>query len=298
MNPLQALLDEHPYVLADGAMGTMLMNAGLEHGESPERWNVEHPERIRAVHEAYIGAGSQIILTNTFGGSAFRLKLHNLDDRVAELNRAGAEIARSAADAAGRRVVVAGSMGPSGELIQPLGTLTIEEARDGFAEQAAALEAGGVDVLWIETMSDLQEVRAAVEGARQASSLPIVATMTFDTHGFTMMGVSPTAALDALQEMGLAAFGGNCGNGPAEIEGVIKAMHERNPEAVLVAKSNAGIPEMIGGEICYSGTPAVMAEHAVRIVELGARIVGGCCGSTPEHIRAMREALEAAPAHP
>ncbi|HQA67458.1 MAG TPA: homocysteine S-methyltransferase family protein, partial [Aggregatilineales bacterium] len=163
--------------------------------------------------------------------------------------------------------------------------------------QAAALEAGGVDVLWIETMSDLQEVRAAVEGARQASSLPIVVTMTFDTRGFTMMGVSPAAAVDALQEMGLVAFGGNCGNGPAEIEGVIKAMHERNPEAVLVAKSNAGIPEMIGGEISYSGTPAVMAEHAVRIVELGARIIGACCGSTPEHIRAMREALEAAPAH-
>lgn len=278
-------------------MGTMLMNAGLEHGESPERWNVEHPDRVRAVHEAYINAGSQIVLTNTFGGSPFRLKLHKLDDRVAELNRAGAEIARNAADAAGRRVVVAGSMGPSGELIEPLGTLSVEEARDGFAQQAAALEAGGVDVLWIETMSDLQEVRAAVEGARQASSLPIVVTMTFDTRGFTMMGVSPAAAVDALQEMGLVAFGGNCGNGPAEIEGVIKAMHERNPEAVLVAKSNAGIPEMIGGEISYSGTPAVMAEHAVRIVELGARIIGACCGSTPEHIRAMREALEAAPAH-
>jgi len=297
MNPLQALLDEYPYVLADGAMGTMLMNAGLEHGESPERWNVEHPDRVRAVHEAYINAGSQIVLTNTFGGSPFRLKLHKLDDRVAELNRAGAEIARNAADAAGRRVVVAGAMGPSGELIEPLGTLSVEEARDGFAQQAAALEAGGVDVLWIETMSDLQEVRAAVEGARQASSLPIVVTMTFDTRGFTMMGVSPAAAVDALQEMGLVAFGGNCGNGPAEIEGVIKAMHERNPEAVLVAKSNAGIPEMIGGEISYSGTPAVMAEHAVRIVELGARIIGACCGSTPEHIRAMREALEAAPAH-
>ncbi|NLH07666.1 MAG: betaine--homocysteine S-methyltransferase [Chloroflexi bacterium] len=297
MNPLQALLDEYPYVLADGAMGTMLMNAGLEHGESPERWNVEHPDRVRAVHEAYINAGSQIVLTNTFGGSPFRLKLHKLDDRVAELNRAGAEIARNAADAAGRRVVVAGSMGPSGELIEPRGTRSVEEARDGFAQQAAALEAGGVDVLWIETMSDLQEVRAAVEGARQASSLPIVVTMTFDTRGFTMMGVSPAAAVDALQEMGLVAFGGNCGNGPAEIEGVIKAMHERNPEAVLVAKSNAGIPEMIGGEISYSGTPAVMAEHAVRIVELGARIIGACCGSTPEHIRAMREALEAAPAH-
>lgn len=298
MNPLQALLEEQRYVLTDGAMGTMLMNAGLEHGESPERWNVEHPDRIRAVHEAYIEAGSQIVLSNTFGGSPFRLKLHKLTDRVAELNRAGAEIVRSAADAADRRVIAAGSMGPSGELMQPLGTLTFDEARDGFAEQAAALEAGGVDVLWIETMSDLQEVRAAVEGARQASSLPIVATMTFDTRGFTMMGVSPAAALDALQEMGLAAFGGNCGNGPAEIEGVIKAMHERNPEAILVAKSNAGIPEMIGGEICYSGTPAVMAEHALRIVELGARIIGGCCGSTPDHIRAMREALEAAPAHP
>lgn len=294
MNALQSLLAEHPYVLADGAMGTMLMAAGLEHGESPERWNVEHPDRIAAVHQAYVDAGSQIVLSNTFGGNPFRLKLHGLSSRVAELNRAGAEIVRRVADGAGRPVVAAGSMGPSGELMEPLGTLTFEAARDGFAEQAAALEAGGVDVLWVETMSDLQEVRAAVEGAQQATSLPVVATMTFDTRGFTMMGVSPVQALDMLQALGLAAFGGNCGNGPAEIEGVIRAMHERAPGDVLVAKSNAGIPEVVGGEIVYSGTPEVMARHAVTIYELGARIIGGCCGSTPDHIRAMREALQAA----
>lgn len=294
MHTLQSLLDAHPYVIADGAMGTMLMQAGLEHGDSPEAWNIDYPDRVRAVHAAYIDAGSQIILSNTFGGSPFRLKLHQFNERVLELNRAGAQIAREAADAAERPVVVAGSMGPSGELMEPIGTLTSDAARDGFARQAEGLAAGGVDVLWIETMSDIAELRAAVEGARLATSLPIVATMTFDTRGFTMMGVSPVKALDAMLELGLAAQGGNCGNGPAEIEGVIEAMHERSPEAILVAKSNAGIPEVKGREIVYSGTPQVMAEHAVRIHQLGARIIGGCCGSTPDHIRAMRGALQTA----
>lgn len=289
---LQELLAENEYLLADGAMGTMLMDAGLEQGDPPEEWNVLYPERVQAVHRGYVDAGSQIILTNSFGGNRHRLKLHNLQDRAYELNKAAAENARAVADAADHDVVVAGSMGPSGEIIAPLGDLKFEDARDAFAEQAEALLAGGVDVLWIETMSDLNELRAAVEGVQQADpEAPFVTTMTFDTNGRTMMGVTPEQALNELSSFGPVALGGNCGNGPAEIEGVIQKMHLADADVPLVAKSNAGIPKLIDGEISYSGTPDVMAEYAVRAKGLGARIIGACCGSTPEHVRAMSEAL-------
>lgn len=293
MNPLQSLLDESPpYVLIDGAMGTKLMQEGLANGEAPELWNVERPDKVRAIHQAYVDAGAQVIVTNTFGGSPFRLKMHNLADRTVELNKAGAELVRQVADAAPHKVLAAASMGPSGELMQPLGLLTFEAARDGFAQQAEGLVAGGVDLLWIETMSDVKEVRAAVEGIRKVTDLPIVATMTFDTRGFTMMGTSPVQALDAMMDMDLIAYGGNCGNGPEEIKGVIKAMHEHAPDALLVAKSNAGLPRVKGGDIIYDGTPEVMADYALRIYELGARVIGACCGSTPAHIAAMGQALE------
>jgi methionine synthase I (cobalamin-dependent) len=293
MNRLKALLDRDGIVLLDGAMGTMLMEAGLESGNPPEEWNVLYPERIQTVHRAYIQAGSQVILTNSFGGTRFRLGLHNLQDRVGELNRAAAENARKEADAAGRTVIVAGSMGPTGELLAPMGTMSFEEARDAFAEQAAALAEGGVDVLWIETMSDLNEVKAAVEGARSASTLPIAATMTFDTHGHTMMGVSPEKAAQILGDLDLIVLGANCGNGPDEIEAVIEKMRQTHPDAILVAKANAGIPKWVGKELIYDGTPEVMAEYALHARDLGARMIGACCGSTPAHIHAMAEALKA-----
>lgn len=291
MNAFESLLSNNSYLIADGAMGTTLMSAGLGSGEAPERWNRSHPDRVRAVHRSYIQAGAQIVLTNSFGGSRFRLKLHGLQGQVAELNRITAELARAEADAAPHPVAVAGSMGPSGELLEPMGVLSFGEAHDGFAEQAAALAEGGVDVLWIETMSDLQEVQAAVMGARAVSDLPIVTTMTFDTNGYTMMGVSPVQALEAMRELGSIALGGNCGNGPDEIERVMRAMHAADPTVTLVAKSNAGIPEFIDGELCYAGTPELMAQHALRVRELGARIIGGCCGNSPGHVRAMAEAL-------
>jgi 5-methyltetrahydrofolate--homocysteine methyltransferase len=192
--------------------------------------------------------------------------------------------------------VVAGSIGPSGELFEPMGALTYDAAVDGFAAQVAGLAAGGVDVLWIETMSDLNEVRAAVAGARRAApGLPIVATMTFDTRGFTMMGVSPAEAIEALGALGLAAAGGNCGNGPGEIEAVIYAMREARPDMPLIAKSNAGMPEIVDGQAVYSGTPEVMADYARRVRALGATIVGACCGSAPAHVRAMHHALHSLP---
>jgi 5-methyltetrahydrofolate--homocysteine methyltransferase len=292
MNKLYELLEQEPYLLLDGAMGTMLFAAGLESGDPPEMWNVLYPERITAVHRQYIEAGSRIILTNTFGGTRFRLKLHNLQERVAELNRAAAEIARRAADEAPHPVIVAGSMGPTGELLNPMGNMSFEEAKAAFAEQAAALTAGGVDVLWIETMSDLNEAKAAVEGARSASDLPITVTMSFDTNGRTMMGVTALQTLETVQSWGVFGVGGNCGNTLAETYNALHAMNTADPQVALIAKPNAGIPRWEGSELIYDGTPEIMADYARRMYSAGARLIGACCGSTPEHIRAMAAALK------
>ncbi len=293
MNPLEKLLASGAPILLDGAMGTMLMAAGLEQGDPPEEWNVLHPDRIRAIHQSYVDAGSQVILTNSFGGTRFRLEMHNLQDRVYELNKAAAENARAVADAAPRTVVVAGSMGPTGQLFEPMGLLTFEEAKAAFAEQARGLADGGVDVFWVETMSDLDEVRAAVEGARSVSDLPIITTMSFDTHGHTMMGVSPQKAVETLSQLDVIALGANCGTGSDELEKAIEAMRTARPDLLLVAKANAGIPQVErGGNVVYTGTPEVMAQYARDVKALGARLIGACCGSTPEHIKAMAEALE------
>jgi methionine synthase I (cobalamin-dependent) len=282
-------------ILADGAMGTILFSMGLEQGSAPEHWNFDHPDRVGRVHEAYIAAGSRIILTNSFGGNRFRLALDGLGDRVREVNRAAAEIARRAAGAAGRAVVVAGSMGPTGGLFEPLGKMEYLEAVAAFEEQAWGLLEGGVDVFWIETMSDLREVRAALEGARRAShDLPATATMTFDTAGHTMMGLSPEEAVRALLEIDLLAVGANCGNGVEEILGVIEKMHAVDPDIPLIAKANAGIPTMEKGQPVYKATLDDMAEYALAVRDLGARIIGACCGSTAEHVRAMGKALKLA----
>jgi 5-methyltetrahydrofolate--homocysteine methyltransferase len=254
--------------------------------------NVDSPDAVRAVHRAYIQAGSQIILTNTFGGSRIRLDRDNLADRAPELNKAGAQLACLEAEAADQDVIVAGSMGPCGELLEPYGTVSYEQVRDTFAEQARALAEGGVEVIWIETMSDLNEVKAAIEGTRSACDLPTSATMTFDTNGRTMMGVKPEQAAEVLGDLDLIAVGANCGNGPDEIETVIEIMRAIRPDAILVAKANAGIPKFVDGEIVYDGTPEVMADYAKHVKDLGANLIGACCGSTPAHIKAMALALE------
>jgi len=292
MSEWEAVLKRAGPILADGAMGTMLFEAGLQFGDPPEAWNLEHPDRVQAIHRAYLDAGSQIILTNTFGGNRFRLGMHNLQAKVPELNRAAVEIAREAAKEAGGRALVAGDIGPSGGILLPVGEMQFVEAAAGFAEQAAALVAGGADVIWIETMSDLEEVRAAIEGVRQASPrLPIIATMTFDTRGHTMMGVTPEEAVRALSGWGAAAVGGNCGNGPDEILAVVQKMRAAAPGVVLVAKANAGLPELQNGRAVYRAGPKAMADYALAVSAAGAHIVGACCGSTPDHVRAMAEAL-------
>lgn len=292
MNPIQILLQSTRPVILDGAMGTMLMRAGMTRGDCPELFNVEKPNAIRSIYRAYIDAGAQIVLSNTFGGNAFRLQNYGLAERQAELVEAGAQNLCLEVEAFSHPVIAAGSMGPTGEMLQPLGEISFEEAKETFATQAKALADGGVSLLWIETMSDLNELIAAIEGAQSVTDLPVTATMTFDTNGRTMMGVSPQQLLDAVAPYHLAAVGANCGNGPAEIEANIKAFRAIDPEITLISKSNAGLPKMVDGEIVYDGTPEVMAEHALRVRDMGADLIGGCCGTTPDHIQAMAQAFQ------
>ncbi len=290
---LKDLLSSGQPVLADGAMGTMLFALGLGQGSSPEQWNLDYPDRVRRVHRDYIDAGAQIILTNSFGANRILLQGHGLDDQVEQINLTAAQLARAQADAAPVPVAVGGSMGPTGAMMEPIGELTYEAAKAAFEQQARALAKGGVDAFWIETMYDLEEVRAAVEGCRSAApDLPVVATMTFDTAGHTMMGVAPEAAVEALTELGVISIGGNCGNGTEEIHNVLRKMRRSKSDLVLTAKSNAGVPHLVDGAPTYDATPEHMAEYALQALEEGAQIIGACCGSTPAHIRAMADALQ------
>ena len=282
------------WLLADGAMGTNLFHAGLETGYPPELWNVEYPDRVISLHNSFIAAGADIILTNSFGGTSFRLKLHNAENRISELNLAAAELACRAAGEVDKTVLVAGSMGPTGELFQPLGSLTVEAAEHAFSEQALSLAKGGVDVLWIETMSSLEEVEAAVKGARQ-TELPVVVTMTFDTAGRTMMGVTPAAFAEFAISFGLDAFGANCGIGPAELLDSVQKFEHLAENPLVIAKGNCGIPDYVGGKIHYHGTPELMADYAILARDLGVKIIGGCCGTSPEHVHAMAQALNQMP---
>ncbi len=292
MNVLMDYVEQAGVLVLDGAMGTQLFARGLASGGSPEEWNLTQPERVQDVHRAYVEAGSQIILTNSFGGTRYRLKLHNLQERVVELNRAAAQNACAAAAASDHRVLVAGSMGPTGELLIPMGTMSYEECRAAFAEQARGLVEGGVDILWIETMSDLNEVKAAIEGAREASAeIPICATMSFDTHGRSMMGVTGEQLAQELAGLGLTAIGANCGNNLPDTEAALAAMHTAAPDMVLIAKANAGMPRFEGSKLAYDGTPQVMGAYADRVHRNGVQLIGGCCGSGPEHIHMMRQVL-------
>jgi 5-methyltetrahydrofolate--homocysteine methyltransferase len=294
VNRLTALLGDRSPVMLDGGMGTLLQDQGLDDGGSGELWNVERPEVVRTAHQMYAEAGARILTTNTFGGTRPRLQMHGLEDRVQELNRAGAEIARSVATEYG--ALVAGGVGPTGELMSPLGTMDSAEAQSIFEEQLRGLRDGGIDVVLIETMSDLAEVEAAVNAARAVvPDLPIIATLSFDTNLRTMMGVRPADAVTALATAGVDAVGANCGRGPTEMEAIAAQMSQARPEGLLlVAQSNAGLPQVVGDHFEYDASPDVLARHAVALRDLGVDVIGACCGSTPEHIAAMRVALETA----
>ena len=288
---LESLLASRGTLLADGATGTNLFDVGLASGDSPELWNDTHSDRIRALHQSFVDAGADIILTNSFGANRRRLMLHNLEDRTRELNRLAAENARAVADAAGRPVVVAGSVGPTGDLLVPLGPLTEDEAMEVFVEQIEGLKQGGADVIWIETMSAIEEIRAAANAAKRVG-MPFTTTASFDTAGKTMMGVAPGALAAFAADLGPVGLGGNCGVGASDLLVSVLAMTEARPEAVVIAKANCGVPVVHGDHVDYSGTPELMAEYVRLAVDAGARIIGGCCGTSPAHLAAMRRALD------
>ena len=296
---LTHLLSQRDWLMADGATGTNLFNMGLESGEPPEFWNTDRPESIRMLYGAAVAAGSDIFLTNTFGGNAARLKLHNAQGRVRALNRVGAELGREIADKAGRTVVVAGSVGPTGEIFEPMGTMTHAQAVEIFHEQAEGLKAGGADVLWIETISAPEEYKAAAEAAALAG-MAWCGTMSFDTAGRTMMGVTSAAMAAMVEKLPNPpiAFGANCGVGASDLMRTVLGFASTGTERPLIAKGNAGIPKYHDGHIHYDGTPELMSEYAVLARDAGVRIIGGCCGTMPDHLRAMREALETRPKGP
>jgi 5-methyltetrahydrofolate--homocysteine methyltransferase len=292
MPSLSELLAMKRILLADGATGTNYFQMGLTAGDPPEMWTVDHPDRVAKLHQDFVDAGADIILTNTFGCNKHRLKLHKLEGRVHELNKRAAEIAGAVAGAS-RPVVVAGSVGPTGELFEPLGKLTHADAVAAFKEQIEGLKAGGADVAWIETMSAPEEMRAAMEGAI-AAGMPYTYTGSFDTAGRTMMGLEPSALANVATGMVIPpiAHGSNCGVGASDLLVSVLAMTAAHPDAIVIAKGNCGIPQVKGGEVCYSGTPDLMARYADLAIDAGARIIGGCCGTSPAHLAAMRKAVD------
>lgn len=279
-------------LLADGATGTNFFGMGLGPGEPPEMWNVDHPDRVSALHGAFVAAGADIILTNTFGCNRYRLKLHDAADRAYEIARRAAEIASNVAAVAHRQVLVAGSVGPTGELLAPLGALTEDEAMAAFVEEIDGLKDGGADLAWIETKSAPEEMRAAARAAI-AVGLPYAVTGSFDTAGRTMMGLAPADLAGVFAELDVqpVAIGANCGVGASDL--LVAVREIRHPSAHIIAKSNCGIPQFQGAEIVYSGDPLLMGQYATLAVDSGARIIGGCCGTSPEHLAEMKRALEA-----
>lgn len=295
-NRLSDLLSKRDWLLADGATGTNLFNMGLMSGDAPELWNETQPDNIRKLYKGAVDAGSDLFLTNSFGGNASRLKLHDAGHRARDLSRIAAELGREVADASGRTVIVAGSMGPTGDIMAPLGPLTFDDAVEIFHEQAEGLKEGGADVLWVETISAPEEFAAAARAAELAH-MPWCGTMSFDTAGRTMMGVTSEALARQVGKMphGPLAFGANCGVGASDLLRTVQGFVATGTQTPIIAKGNAGIPKYHDGHIHYDGTPEVMANYALLARDSGAQIIGGCCGTMPEHLAAMRAALENTP---
>ncbi len=289
---LAELLADHPAIVCDGATGTNFMQMGLGPGDPPELWNVEYPDRVTTLYEGFVAAGADIILTNTFGGNASRLALHRADHRVYELNKASAELARAVVDATDRRIVVAGSVGPTGALFEPLGPMTPDEATAMFRTQMEGLRDGGADVMWIETMSAAEEMLAAAAAA-ESLGVPYTVTGSFDTAGRTMMGIHPrdlAGVFDSMSQKPVAT-GANCGVGASDI--LVTVLNMTESAVAVIAKGNCGIPEVKGAEVVYSGTPELMERYGRLAVHAGARIIGGCCGTSPEHLFAIRRGVDA-----
>ncbi|MBD15322.1 MAG: methionine synthase [Planctomycetaceae bacterium] len=291
MSTLLEQLATGSVLLSDGATGTYLQEHGLEPGGCPELMNDTHPEVVGQMAANYFAAGSNMVETNSFGGSRYMLAKYDLGDRVEELNCKGAELARQAAPAG---CYVLGSIGPTGEFLEPNGTATEESMYEVFCEQARGLAAGGVDAICIETMSDLGETTLALKASKDTTGLPVITTLCFDKGPrgyFTMMGITPEVAAEKLGEAGADIVGSNCGLPISAMIEIITAMRSATTRPILT-HVNAGIPNIVSGEIVYPDQPEVMAAQLPALVEAGANIVGGCCGTSPDHVRAFAKAVQ------
>jgi methionine synthase I (cobalamin-dependent) len=282
------LLAERHVLLADGATGTNYQDMGIEPGVAPEEWVFDAPDRVRELHRRFVEAGSDLVLTCTFGATTPRLADGPLAGRTIELNMRAAALAR---EAVGDDRLVAGSLGPTGQLVEPYGLLTRDVCRAAYAEQAKALADGGVDLLVLETFFALEEALWAIEGAQSATDLPLVASFSFDQGTHTMMGLSPTEVVAAVEPLGVAALGANCGRSLDDTDAVVEEFLAASPRLPLWVKPNAGVPRIVGDAVVYDAGPEALAEHVRAYADRGARIVGGCCGSAPEHIAAIARAL-------
>ena len=282
-------------ILADGAMGTMLHARGIGFDKCFDELNLTNPSAVAEIHRAYIEAGAQLIITNTFGANRFKLAKHGLGDHVLQINRASVDLAKRVVSASFRDVLVAGDVGPLGVRIAPYGRVKPEEAREAFAEQIRALAESGVDLIVIETFSDLYEIREAIKAARQVCDLPVVASVTFTRDDRTLLGDDPVKVARALKEAGVDVIGVHCSGGPTQLLRLLKQMKQAVPDGIFWVKPNAGWPEQVGGRIMYPADAEYFGDYALSFREAGACIVGGCCGTTHQHIAAMRKALNTAP---
>jgi 5-methyltetrahydrofolate--homocysteine methyltransferase len=291
MNKFLSTLTSKKVLLCDGAMGTELQRRGLKVGDCPEEYNLTHPEMIQAIHKDYYDAGSDIVETNTFGASQLRLKFYGLDNKVRDINLAAVNNAKAVCP---KNKFIAGSIGPLGELLEPIGTISEKFAYEVFGEQAKILEEGGVDILFIETMMAIEEAVIAVKAAKENTSLPVAASMTFElgkTGLKTPWGVDVQTAVKELTNTGADIIGSNCGKGFDEMLKVINEMKKLTTKPIL-AQSNAGIPELVDGNLHYVETPEMIAPKVNELLKSGVNIIGGCCGTNPSHIKKMRETLD------
>jgi len=281
-------------LLLDGAMGTMLQAHGLKSGECSEGWNISYPQVVQKIHQEYIKAGADVILTNTFGANRIKLSSYGREKNILKINEIAVNIAKGAIDkekSLEKRIFIAGSVGPTGKILEPYGDLKISEVYKNYKEQTVILGKAGVDLIILETFYDLEEIKTALKAVKENTDLMVIASMTFDKNLKTIYGVDPERAVIVLENEGADGIGANCGTGPEVLYEILKII-KKTGKTYLMVEPNAGIPELIKGKVVYPASPKIMAEYTEKFVKLGLNLIGGCCGTTPLHIKAMSDKIK------